>query len=441
MFVTKRALGRRTVLRGLGTVVALPLLESMVPAFTALAKTPANPARRVGFVYVPNGVIFESWTPASEGTGFEMPPTLAPLEPYRDQLVVVSKLARARKGEEDRDDHTASQAAWLSGVLAKRTEGEDVQLARTIDQIVAKQIGQDTPFPSFEIATENFTGYIGACTPGYSCAYSNTLCWADDTTPLPMEINPRTVFDRMFGGPGSHEERLAAMKEDRSILDSVREELHDLERGLGPSDRARVAEYVENVREVERRIQRTESRSREERVDLAAPVGVPDTYDEHVALLFELMALAYQTDLTRVFTFMMGREASNISYPHIGVGEPHHLVSHHGNKPEMIAQHAKINLHHVGLFAAFVDKLRRTPDGDGSLLDHSLLFYGSGMGNGNRHEGNPLPLVAVGAARGKGGRHIVCPERTPLANLWVGVANTFGRPLDRFGDSSGELEL
>ena len=441
MFVTKRSLDRRTVLRGMGTVVALPFLESMVPALTALAQTPANPHRRLGFVYVPNGVIFEAWTPAKEGSGFDMTPILAPLEPYRGQLVVLSGLARARKGDEDRNDHTASQAGWLSGMLAKRTEGEDVQLSETIDQILAKQIGQDTPFPSLEIATENFTGYIGACTPGYSCAYSNTLSWADATTPLPMEINPRTVFDRMFGGPGSREQRLAAMREDRSILDSVKEDLQDLRRGLGSPDRVRVGEYLENVREVERRIERSESRSHRERVDLEAPVGVPDTYDEHVALLFDLMALAYQTDLTRVFTFMMGREASNISYPQIGVTEPHHLVSHHGNRPEHIAAHAKINAHHVVLFANFIEKLRATPDGDGSLLDHSLIFYGSGMGNGNRHEGNPLPLVAVGADRSRGGRHIVCPEGTPLANLWLGLANTSGRPLDSFGDSAGELEL
>jgi hypothetical protein len=370
-----------------------------------------------------------------------MTPTLAPLEPYRKQLVVVSGLARARKGSEDRNDHTASQAGWLSGVLAKRTEGEDVQLSETIDQIIAKQIGQDTPFPSLEIATENFTGYIGACTPGYSCAYSNTLSWADATTPLPMEINPRALFDRMFGGPGSREERLASMQEDRSILDSVGEDLQDLRRGLGSADRTRVSEYLDNVREVERRIQRSQSRSQMERVDLVAPVGVPDSYEEHVTLLFDLMALAYQTDLTRVFTFMMGREASNISYPQIGVTEPHHLVSHHGNRPEHITAHAKINAYHVKLFADFVEKLRVTPDGDGSLLDHALLFYGSGMGNGNRHEGNPLPLVAVGAERGKGNRHIVCPKGTPLANLWLGMANTFGQPMDRFGDSAGELEL
>lgn len=441
MFVTKKSLGRRTMLRGIGAAVALPFLDSMVPALTAVSRTAANPQRRVGFVYVPNGVIFEAWTPATFGSGFEFTPILAPLEPFRRQLVVVSGLARARNGEEDRNDHTVSQAGWLSGVLAKRTEAEDIYLGQTIDQIVARQIGQDSPFPSLEVATENFTGYIGACTPGYSCAYMNTISWADATTPLPMEINPRVVFERLFGGPGTPQQRAKALAEDRSLLDSIKEDLADLRRDLGAPDRRRVGDYLDNVREVERRIQRTGSRGDSENVALAAPVGVPEAFEEHVRLLFDLLALAYQTDLTRVFTFMMAREASNFSYPQIGVTEPHHLVSHHGNKPEKIAEHAKINAYHVQLFASFVEKLSTIPDGDGSLLDHSLLFYGSGMGNGNQHAGNPLPLVAVGVDPAKGGRHLECAERTPLANLWLGVANTFGQPLDRFGDSAGQLEL
>lgn len=441
MFVTKKSLGRRTVLRGLGTVVALPFLESMVPALTALSQTAASPQRRVGFVYVPNGVIFDAWTPATAGKDFAFTPILSPLEPFRRQVTVISGLARARNGDEDRNDHTASQAGWLSGVLAKRTEAEDIHLGPTIDQIVARQIGQDTPFPSLEVATENFTGYIGACTPGYSCAYSNTLSWADATTPLPMEINPRVVFERMFGGPGNQQQRLKAMAEDRSILDSVKDDLGDLRRGLGAPDRQRVSEYLDNVREVERRIQRSESHGLQHDVTLETPIGVPQSYGEHVSVLFDLLSLAYQTDLTRVFTFMMAREASNFSYPHIGVTEPHHLISHHGNKPEMIAQHAKVNVYHMQLFADFVKKLSVTPDGDGSLLDHTLLFYGSGMGNGNQHAGYPLPLVAVGVNPAKGNRHIDIVERTPLASLWLGVINTFGRPMDRFGDSAGQMEL
>ena len=441
MFVTRMSVPRRRMLRGLGAAVALPLLESMVPAFTALARTAANPQRRVGFVYVPNGVILDSWTPARLGSGFEFTPILAPLEKFRRQLVVLSRLARARVGDDDRNDHTVSQAGWLSGVVAKRTEAEDISLGQTIDQIVAKQIGQDTPFPSLEVATENFSGYIGACTPGYSCAYMNTISWADATTPLPMEVNPRLVFERMFGGPGNQAQRRTAMSEDRSILDSVKDDLADLRRGLGSPDRLRVDEYLDNIREVERRIQRTEAQSRSQNVTLEAPVGVPESYGDHVRLLFDLLALAYQTDLTRVFTFMMAREASNISYPQIGVTEPHHLLSHHGGKPEKIAEHAKINLYHMHLFASFVQKLSETPDGDGSLLDHSLLFYGSGMGNGNAHSGYPLPIVAIGVDPGKGDRHIECPERTPLANLWLGLANTFGQPMARFGDSAGQLEL
>lgn len=441
MFVTKKSLGRRTLLRGMGTMVALPFLDSMVPALTALSRTVARPHRRVGFVYVPNGVILESWTPSAVGSNFEFTPILAPLEKFRRQVAVLSRLARARNGDDDRNDHTASQAGWLSGVLAKRTEAEDIYLGPTIDQIVAKQIGQDTPFPSLEVATENFTGYIGACTPGYSCAYSNTIAWADATTPLPMEINPRVVFERLFGGPGNQQQRLQGMAEDRSILDSVKEDLGDLRRGLGAPDRQRVSEYLDNVREVERRIQRTESQGLHHDVALEAPVGVPDSYGEHARLLFDLLALAYQTDLTRVFTFMMAREASNFSYPEIGVTQPHHLISHHGNKPEQIAEHAKVNVYHMQLFAQFVEKLSATPDGDGSLLDHTLLFYGSGMGNGNQHAGYPLPLVAVGVDPAKGDRHVQCAERTPLASLWLGVANTFGQPLERFGDSAGQLEL
>jgi hypothetical protein len=439
MFVTRTALHRRTFLRGVGATVGLPLLGAMVPAFTALARTPAQPQRRIGFVYVPNGVILDSWTPSSAGTEFELTPILAPLQPHRDRLAVISNLTRP--GGDDRNDHTVSQAGWLSGVVAKRTEAEDILLGPTIDQIVARQIGQDTPFPSIEVATENFTGYIGACTPGYSCAYSNTLSWADETTPLPMEINPRVVFERMFGGPGTQAQRRAALAEDRSILDSIKGDLSDLRRSLGAPDRSRVGEYLEHVREIERRIQRTEAQSEKQIVAIDPPVGVPDSYGDHVSLLFDLLAVAYQTDLTRVFTFMMAREASNISYPQIGVNEPHHLLSHHGGKPEKIAEHAKINLYHMQLFASFVEKLRTTPDGDGSLLDHSLVFYGSGMGNGNAHAGYPLPLVAVGVGANKGNRHVLCAERTPLANLWLGVANTFGPALARFGDSAGQLEL
>jgi hypothetical protein len=439
MFVTKKSLPRRTFLRGAGAVVALPLLESMVPAFTAVGRTAASPQRRVGFVYVPNGVILESWTPSQTGAGFAMTPILSPLEPFRDRLTVLSNLTRP--GGDERNDHTVSQAGWLSGVVAKRTEAEDIFLGPTIDQIVARQIGQDTPFPSIEVATENFTGYIGACTPGYSCAYSNTLSWADETTPLPMEINPRIVFERMFGGPGTQAQRRAALAEDRSILDSIKEDLGDLRRGLGRQDQTRVGEYLDNVREIERRIQRTEAQSERQSVSIDAPVGLPDAYGDHVGLLFDLLAVAYQTDLTRVFTFMMAREASNISYPQIGVTEPHHLLSHHGGKPDKIAEHAKINVYHVQLFANFIEKLRTTPDGDGSLLDHSLIFYGSGMGNGNAHAGYPLPLVAVGVGVGRGNRHVACAERTPLSNLWLGVANTFGNSMSRFGDSAGQLEL
>ena len=441
MYVTKTSLSRRTVLRGMGAAVALPLLDAMVPALTATQKTAANPKLRFGAVYIPNGTILGSpqftdmWTPSTAGTGFEFSPILKPLEPMKDRVVVVSNLSR--RGE---DNHAVSAAAWLSSVVAKRTEAEDVRLGTTADQIVARQIGQDTPLPSLELATENFEGYVGACSVGYSCAYMNTISWASPTAPLPMEINPRVVFERLFGRAGTPQERQAQMREDRSILDSISEEAQDLKRSLGVQDGQRVTEYLDHVREIERRIQRTEAQNSTQ-VSVDAPVGVPELFADHVNLMFDLLAVAYQTEMTRVFTFMMAREASFKTYPEIGVTEPHHPISHHGNKPEVIAQVAKINIHHMQLFARFLEKLRATPDGDGSLLDHSLIFYGSGMGNGNAHGSDPLPLVAVGGGVGKGHRHIQGAPHTPLGNLWVSVVGTFGAEMTSFGDSTGRLEI
>ena len=439
MFITKLALPRRTFLRGMGAAVALPLLESMVPAMTALAETAANPVRRFGAIYIPNGAIVDQWIPASVGTGFEFTPILKPLEPYRNQLTVVNNLTRPHPGSQV-GDHAVSAGSFLTGVWPKRTEGEDVLANTSIDQVVAKQIGQDTPFPSLEVATEDFTGYVGACSPGFNCSYMNTVAWSSPTTPLPMDINPRVVFERMFGQAGTAAQRLARMQDERSILDSIAEEASTLQRGLPSRDRVRVSEYLDNIREIERRIQRTEAHNNGE-VTLDAPIGVPDSFEEHMGLMYDLLAVAFQADITRVFTFMTSRELSQRTFPQIGVTEQHHSVSHHGNDPNKIAQNVKINTYYVTLFARFLDKLRSTPDGDGSLLDHSMIFYGGGMGNPNGHLTDPLPVVVVGGGVGRGDRHLKLSERTQVGNLWLTVANKFGSPIQSFGESTGTIDL
>jgi hypothetical protein len=438
MFITKKHIPRRTFLRGVGATLALPLLDAMVPARTLLAQTAANPQRRLGFVYFPNGAVMDQWIPAQSGANIQLSPILKCLEPYQSQVVVVGNLARAGTTI---GDHAVAAAGWLTGVYAKQTEAQDVLAGVTIDQIVAKQIGQETPFPSLEVATEDFTGFVGGCTPGFSCAYMDTISWATPTTPLPMEINPRVVFERMFGRPGTAEQRRQRMKRNRSVLDSIADDASALQRDLGARDRARLAEYLEYVREIERRIQRTEAQNSTSVTTLDAPLGIPEVFEEHVALMFDLLAAAYQADITRVFTFMMSREASQRTYPQVDVDEPHHTISHHGNDPEKMARNARINIFHAQQFGKFVEKLHQMPDGDGSLLDHSLVFYGAGMGNGNAHATDPLPLVAVGGGVGTGNRHILPAPRTPVGNLWVDIAHKFGAPIDSLGASTGRLEL
>jgi hypothetical protein len=438
MFIIKRALARRTFLRGMGATVALPLLDAMVPAMTALAQTPAKGKMRFGAIYIPHGAILDQWTPATAGAGFELSPTLKPLEPVQDKLVVISNLMRAGTTV---GDHAVAPAGWLTGAQAKKTEAEDVRAGITIDQIVAKQVGQETVLPSLELATEDFTGYIGGCTPAFSCAYMNTISWASPTTPLPMEINPRLVFERLFGRAGTHAQRLARMQEDRSILDAVVGDLNDLQRNLGVRDRAKVKDYLDDVREIERRIQRTEEKNRTEVRTPDAPIGIPDAFGDHVALMFDLLAVAFQSDITRVFTFMMSREASQRTYPQLDLTEPWHTLSHHGHKPDKIAQNARINLYNVGLFANFARRLAATADGDGTLLDHSMVFYGSGMSDGDTHGTDPLPLVAVGGGAGQGRRHIEAAPRTNIGNLWLGIAKKFDSPVESVGESTGVLEL
>jgi hypothetical protein len=438
MFITKRALPRRLFLRGLGVAVGLPFLESMVPAMTALAQTPASPKTRFGAIYFPNGAIVEQWIPDQVGAGFEFKPILKPLEKFKDQIVIVSNLTRSHPGSQV-GDHAVSAAGFLTGVWPKRTEAEDVLANTTIDQVVAQRIGQDTPFPSIELATEDFTGYVGACSPGFNCSYLNTISWRTPSTPLPMDINPRVVFERMFDGGASAAQRAARRRDERSMLDSIGEEAGRLNGVLGARDRVRLSEYLDNLREIERRIERAEAHAMGD-VAFDAPVGVPDAFEEHAGLMYDLLAVAYQADVTRVFTFMLSRELSQRTYPQIGVTEQHHSVSHHGNDPQKIAQNVKVNTYHATLFARFVDKLKSSPDGDGSILDHSLIIYGGGMGNPNPHASDPLPVLAVGGGVGKGHRHVKLAARTPVGNLWLTIANKYGDRMDSFGESNGRVE-
>jgi hypothetical protein len=439
-FLTKKSLDRRTLLRGMGTALALPFLDAMVPAFTPQAKAAAlNRPTRFGVTYFPNGAIMQDFTPANVGTGFEFTPILKPLEPFKESLVIVTNLTRSHPGSQV-GDHAVSAAGFLTGVWPKRTEAEDVYANTTIDQVVAKRIGQDAPLPSIELATEDFTGYVGGCSPGFSCAYMNTISWSSPTTPLPMETNPRAAFERIFGESGTFEERAARTRKKQSILDSISEEATELRNGLGPRDRTRLSDYLDNIREIERRIQRAEEHGKTEITSLQAPVGVPDSFEEHAGLMFDLLAAAFQADATRVYTFMMSREISQRTFPQIGVTEQHHTVSHHQNDPEKVAKCIKINTYYAQLYARFLAKLKATEDGDGSLLDHSLLLYGGGMGDSNQHASDPLPIVIAGGGIGKGYRHLEIPDRTPVGNLWSTIAANYGTKIEHFGDGMGTID-
>ena len=439
MFVGKKSLRRRTVLRGMGAAVALPFMDAMIPAFTPLAKAATVTPIRFGISYFPNGMIMQQFTPKTEGAGLEFTPVLKPLEPFKDSLVVITNFTRSHPGSQV-GDHAVSAAGFLTGVWPKRTEAEDVLANTTIDQVVAKQIGQDTPLPSLELATEDFTGYVGGCSPGFSCAYMNTISWSSPTTPLPMETNPRAAFERLFGQPGTREERLARIAKKRSILDSISEEAGGLERGLGPRDKSRLGDYLDNIREIERRIQQAEAHGQTEATSLDAPIGVPEQFGDHVGLMYDLVAAAWQADITRVFTFMMSRELSQRTFPQIGVNEQHHTISHHLNDAEKMAKCVKINTYYAELYSKFLARLKATEDGDGSLFDHSLLFYGGGMGDSNSHASDPLPIVVAGGGVGKGNRHVVISQRTPVGNLWSTVAAKYGTTIEHFGDGSGPIE-
>ncbi len=439
MIITKKFLPRRTFLRGMGATLALPLLEAMVPAATALAKTAANPVRRLGFVFMPMGCDITRWTPPGEGTLGELSPILSSLAPVKEHVSVITnmELQNAYPGS-----HATSNSAFLSAAKAKLTESTDYYLGTTVDQIAAQRIGQATQLPSLELAMD-LLQVVGQCDNGYACVYQNNLSWSSPTTPLPAEAHPRIVFESLFGEGGSVAERRAALRKKASLLDAFNEDLARLKRDLGPGDRARVNHYLETVREVERRIQKAEADTADNPLpDLDRPVGVPAAYADHARLMFDLQVLAMQGDVTRVITFQLARETSNRTYPEIGVPDPHHPLSHHGNDPEKIARMAKINAFHVSLFAEYLAKLKATPEGNGSLLDHSLILYGSGIGNPNIHDHTNLPILVAGGAAGgmKGGRHIKYAQPTPLANLHLTLLDKAGVHLDSFADSNGKVD-
>jgi len=440
MFISKRALPRRTFLRGVGTALALPMLDAMVPALSAKS---VKPTPRLGFVYVSNGVILEQWVPTKVGTDFDLPPILKPLEPLRDQLNVLTGLAHLQADTfgDGTGDHPRASAVWLSGVHAwDRTRPcVDFRHATTPDQLAAREIGKGTRVPSLELNLDNPTQ--GACDSG-DCFYVNTVSWRNETTPNPAESHPRVVFERLFGDGGSAAQRIAQTKSTGSILDSVTREIDRLGNTLGPGDRTKLSEYMDAVREIEQRIQSTEAQGVHSIELPLRPVDVPETFDEHTKLMFDLQLLAYRADVNRVFSIIMARELSSRTYPNIGVPEQHHPVSHHRNDPELIAKKAKIDTYHVQLLTYFLEKLKATPDGDGSLLDHSLIMYGGGMGNGNLHRHTDLPCLLAGKLGGQfqTGHHIAYTDNTPMSNLLVTIQDKVGVPVGKIGDSTGVLQ-
>jgi hypothetical protein len=438
MIITKKALPRRTLLRGMGASLALPLLDAMIPSMTAQAATAANPVRRLGFVYIPMGAHIPQWTPPSVGK-LELSPTLRPLEKVADQVTVISnlELRNAYPGT-----HATSNAAFLSAATSKWTESSDYYLGTTVDQVAAQHIGPDTRLPSLELAMDLLTT-VGQCDNGYACVYQNNLSWSSPTTPLPAEAHPRIAFERLFGDGGSSSERLAELRKSASLLDWVKDDIGRLQRKLGPGDRTKVSEYLDTVREVERRIQRAEAATADSHLpDLDRPVGVPAVYGDHARLMFDLQVLALQGDVTRVITLQLARETSNRSYTEIGISEPHHPLTHNNGNREMLAKVARINAFHISLFAYFLEKLKATPDGDGSLLDHSMYLYGSGMSDGDKHDHVNLPILVAGGGAGKlkGGRHIRYDQPTPLANVHLTLLDKVGVRVDSFADSSGKIK-
>jgi Protein of unknown function (DUF1552) len=441
MIVFKKSLNRRTFLRGAGTALALPFLDAMIPALSAATM---KSVPRLGFVYVSNGVIQNQWNPTTTGTNFELPQILKPLAPLRDQINVLSGLAHRQADTfgDGTGDHPRASAVWLTGVHAfDRTKpGVEVRLATTADQIAAREIGKGTQIPSLEYNLDPPTQ--GACDSG-DCFYVNTISWRNETTPNPAESHPRVVFERLFGDGGSASERMKRVKRTGSILDSVMTEISDLDKTLGKGDRTKLNEYLDAVREIEQRIQNTENRGVQNLELPERPTDIPDTFDEHTKLIFDLQALAYRADITRVFTMVMARELSTRTYPNIGVPEQHHPTSHHRNDPDLIAKKAKIDTYHVQLLSYFLQKLQATPEGEGTLLDQTLVLYGGGMGDGNLHRHFDLPCLLAGKLGGrfKTGRHLAYPDNTPMSNLLLTILDNVGVRLDRIGDSTDRLSV
>ena len=441
MFVTKKAISRRTVLRGMGATVALPLLDAMIPALAPAAAT--TPVRRFGVVYHPNGVIYDQWLPKAAGANFELSPTLKGLEPFKNQLIVITGLFsdQAEANGDGGGDHSRACGSYLTGVHVKKSDS-NVENAVSMDQIAAKAFERETQLSSLQITADE-NSLLGSCDLGYSCAYSSTLSWLTPTLPLMAENNPRVLFERMFGSSDSTDPRVRAsrLQQDRSLLDSVSERVNQLQRQLGSADNRKMSDYLASLRDVERRIQKAEEQSSKELPEVAQPAGIPADFDSHVRLLYDLQLLAYQADLTRVITFMYGREQTARPYPQIGIPEPHHPLTHHQQNPEKMDKCAKIQRYHISLFAQYLEKLRNTPDGDGSLLDHVIIQFGSGISNSDRHTHGPLPTFLVGGGAGtlKGGRHLVYPEHTPLTNLQLTLLNKLGVPSEKLGDSTGQF--
>ena len=442
MFLTKKAISRRTILRGAGTAVALPLLDAMIPAFAPAATT--APVRRFGVVYHPNGVIYDKWLPTGVGSNFELSPTLAGLAPFKDKLVVVTGLYadQAEALGDGGGDHSRACGAWLSGVHVKKSDVV-VESGISMDQIAAKAFESETQLSSLQLQMDD-NSLVGSCDVGYSCAYSSTVSWLTPSLPLMTENNPRMVFERLFGASDSTDPnvRAARLHQDRSLLDSVTARVKELQRSLGAEDKRKVNDYLTSLRDVERRIQKTEEQSAKEVPDVTRPAGIPESFDDHARLLYDLQLLAYQADITRVITFMYGREQSPRPYPQVGVPEPHHAMTHHQNDPEKMAKCAKIQQYHMQLFDEYLEKLRNTPDGEGSLLDHMMILYGSAISNSDRHSHGPLPSLVVGGGGGtiKGGQHLVYPEHTPLTNLQLTMLNCLGIRTEKLGDSTGQFK-
>jgi hypothetical protein len=445
MIITKKHLSRRTFIRGtFGAAMALPMLDAMVPALTAQSRTAAASPFRFGAIYMPNGVFPETWHPSTLGSDFEFKPVMQPLEPFRDQLVTVSRMT-APWGD---SVHLGASSAFLNGVgPAGGREGTGdafgkIQSKKTVDQFIADAVAGDTPLRSIELGTEDMGTAAGAC-DGFPCTFFNTLSWRDDTSPLPVGINPRVTFERMFGETGSAEQRTARLKEKQSLLDSVVHETSRLRRALGAADQAILDEYLSNIRQVEQQLDRMEARLGTITGTPEAPIGMPEAFDDHMTITYDLMHLAFQGDISRVFTFMIGHEASDRGYAHIGIPETHHSISHHGNEAEKLAKYAKIGTYQIVKFSEFIDKLKNTPDGDGNLLDHSLLYWGSGMSNGNAHDRSNPPAVIVGGAHGrlKGNRHVEAKNNEPTANLLLAMAHLAGAEIESLGPSTGRLDL